>query len=252
MHFSLATKHHWSDLLQQRDTLACTHQMGHFISEFIFHLVQNVYHMPDSPAAGHLVFVDSAHSISLPNPSVKSRETTQSKLSLLQKTVFLFFQKTKFGNTFKILYSLPWIQGPAPEDVKPPLPPKSFPTPTSAGGFTGPSVLIGIFQLLSHVWLFVIICTAAKQASLSFTILWSFLKLMSIESVMSSHHLILLTPLLLPTIFPASGSLPMSWLFTSDSLIVGVSSSASVLPLNIALPLPKQNSCFHSSNKIEH
>ena len=44
---------------------------------------------------------------------------------------------------------------------------------------------------------------AAKQVSLSFNILLSFLKHMSIESVMPSHHLILLTPLFLPTIFPS-------------------------------------------------
>ena len=36
-----------------------------------------------------------------------------------------------FGNTFKILCSFSWIQGPAPEDVKPPLPMKSFSTPTN-------------------------------------------------------------------------------------------------------------------------
>ena len=157
-----------------------------------------------------------------------------------------------FGNTFKILCSLPWIQGPAPEDGKPPLPPKSFSTPTSARGFTGPCVLIGIVQLLSHVWLFVITCMAAKQASLTFTISWSFLKLMSIESVMPSHHLILLITLLLPTVFPSISFLPMSWVFTSDGLSVGASSSASVLPLNIALPIPKQNSCFQTPNNIEH
>ena len=45
--------------------------------------------------------------------------------------------------------------------------------------------------------------TAAHQASLSFTISWSLLKLMSIESVMPSNHLILCCPLLLlPSIFP--------------------------------------------------
>ena len=48
-----------------------------------------------------------------------------------------------------------------------------------------------------------ITCLAIKLASLSFTISWSFLKLMSIESVMPFHSLILLTPLLLPTIFPS-------------------------------------------------
>ena len=46
--------------------------------------------------------------------------------------------------------------------------------------------------------------TAARQASLSFTISWSLLKLMSIESVIPSNHLILChPPLLLPSIFPS-------------------------------------------------
>ena len=44
--------------------------------------------------------------------------------------------------------------------------------------------------------------TAACQASLSFTISWSLLTFMSIESVMPSNHLILCCPLLLPSIFP--------------------------------------------------
>ena len=94
MHFLLAPKHHWNDLLKQCDTLACALQKGHFFTGFVFHLVQNVYHKPGPPVAGHLVFSDSAHSRSLPHPSVKSREQTQSKFSLLQKTVFcLFFWK---------------------------------------------------------------------------------------------------------------------------------------------------------------
>ena len=116
----------------------------------IFHLVQNVYHKPCPAAAGHLVFANSAHSRSLRHPSVKSREQTQSKLSLLWKRNFVF-QKTILGNTFKILCSLPWIQGPAPEDGKPPLPLKSFSTPTRTRAFSGLCVLIGIVQLLSHV-----------------------------------------------------------------------------------------------------
>ena len=46
--------------------------------------------------------------------------------------------------------------------------------------------------------------TAACQASLSFTISWSLLKLMSIESIMPSNHLVLCRPLLLlPSIFPS-------------------------------------------------
>ena len=59
-------------------------------------------------------------------------------------------------------------------------------------------------QLLNHVRLFAIPWTAAHQALLSFTISWSLLKLMSIESVMPSNHLILCGPLLLPpSIFPS-------------------------------------------------
>ena len=45
--------------------------------------------------------------------------------------------------------------------------------------------------------------TAACQASLSFTISWRLLKLMSVESVMPSNHLIFCCPLLLPLIFPS-------------------------------------------------
>ena len=53
-------------------------------------------------------------------------------------------------------------------------------------------------QLFSRVWLF------ACQASLSFTISWSLLTFMSIESVMPSNHLILCRPLLLlPSMFPS-------------------------------------------------
>ena len=60
-------------------------------------------------------------------------------------------------------------------------------------------------QSLSHVWLFVSPWTAACQASLSFTIFtMSLLKLMSIESVVPSNHLILCCPLfLLLWIFPS-------------------------------------------------
>ena len=59
-------------------------------------------------------------------------------------------------------------------------------------------------QSLSRVWCFVTPWTAARQASLSITNSWSLLKLMSIELVMPSNHLILCHPLLfLPSIFPS-------------------------------------------------
>ena len=61
-------------------------------------------------------------------------------------------------------------------------------------------------QSLSHVQLFGTPWIAACQASLSFTISQSLLKLMSIVSVMSSNHLILCHPLFfLPSIFPSIG-----------------------------------------------
>ena len=62
--------------------------------------------------------------------------------------------------------------------------------------------VVVIVQSLSHVHIFTTPWTVVHQASLSFTIPQSLLKLMSIESVMPSNHLILCSPLLLPTIFP--------------------------------------------------
>ena len=62
-----------------------------------------------------------------------------------------------------------------------------------------------VFQSLSHVRLFATPWTAARQDSLSFTISWSVLKLMSIELVISSSHLVLCHLLLiLPSIFPSN------------------------------------------------
>ena len=58
-------------------------------------------------------------------------------------------------------------------------------------------------QSVSHVWLFATPWVTARQASLSITNSWSLLKLMSIESVMPSSHLILCRPLLLPPIPPS-------------------------------------------------
>ena len=60
-----------------------------------------------------------------------------------------------------------------------------------------------VVQPLSHVQHFVTSWSAAFQASLSFTISWSLLKLMSIELVMPSNHFVLCCPLLLlPSVFP--------------------------------------------------
>ena len=95
------------------------------------------------------------------------------------------------------------------------------------------SVQFSSIQLFSRVRIFATPWTAAYQASLFITNSQSLLKLMSIESVMPSTHLILCRPLLRLQSFPASGSLQMSQFFTSDGQSTGVSASASVLPMNI-------------------
>ena len=93
---------------------------------------------------------------------------------------------------------------------------------------------ISSVQLVSSVRLFVNPWTAARQASLSITNFWSLPKLMSIESAIPSNHLILCHPLLfLPSIFPSIR------VFSNESVLhvrwptIGVSASASVLPINI-------------------
>ena len=75
--------------------------------------------------------------------------------------------------------------------------------------------------------------TAAHQAFLSITNSQSLLKLISIESVMPSIHLIFVIPFssCLQS-FPSSGSFQMSQLFTSGGQSIGVSASASILPMN--------------------
>ena len=100
------------------------------------------------------------------------------------------------------------------------------------------SLLINYFgcsvQPLSHVRLFVTPWTVARQASLSITNSWSLLKLMSIESVLPSNHLILCPPLLL-----LSSIFPSIRVFSNESVLhikwptIGVSALASVLPMNI-------------------
>ena len=83
--------------------------------------------------------------------------------------------------------------------------------------------------------------TAACQASLFFTISWSLLKLVSIELVMPSNHLILCCPLLLlPSIFSTIRVFSMSLLFISGDQSIRASVSASVLPMNIQGWLPLQ------------
>ena len=107
---------------------------------------------------------------------------------------------------------------------------------------TYPSFLLYVFallqvssvQLLSHVWLFATLWTAACQAFLSFSNSRSSLKLMSIESVMPSNHLILRRLLLLlPSIFPSIRVFSIESVLNIGGQSIGVSASASVLPVNI-------------------
>ena len=92
---------------------------------------------------------------------------------------------------------------------------------------------ISSVQSLSCVQLFATPWTAACQPSLSITNSQSPPKPMSIESVMPFNHLILCCLLpLLHSIFPALGSFQMSQLFASGVKRIGVSASASVLPMN--------------------
>ena len=97
---------------------------------------------------------------------------------------------------------------PPPRDLPDPGTETVSPESSSlAGGFLTtelPGNFLTVVQSPSRVQLFVTPWTAAHQATLSFTISQSVLKLMSLESVMTSNHLILCCPLLLlPSIFPS-------------------------------------------------
>ena len=89
-------------------------------------------------------------------------------------------------------------------------------------------------QSLSHVWLFATPWTAAYPASLSITSSQSLLRLMSIELVMVSNHLILChSLLLLPSIFPSIRVFSNELVLHIGGQSTGASASASVLPMNI-------------------
>ena len=93
-------------------------------------------------------------------------------------------------------------------------------------------VRVSSVQSFGCVGLFVTPWTAAYQASLSITNCQSLPKPMSIESVMPSNHLILCRPFSCPQPFPASGSFPVSQLFTLGGQRTGVLASALVPPMN--------------------
>ena len=110
-----------------------------------------------------------------------------------------------------------WDNPPCPQSWKPKLHWRSVST----------LPLACVVQSLSSVRLFAMPWSAACQSP-SFAISWSLLKLMSIQP---SHPV---TPSSsCPWSFPASGPFSMNWLFPSGGQSIGVSASASVLPVNI-------------------
>ena len=93
-----------------------------------------------------------------------------------------------------------------------------------------------IFQFSSVVQSCPTIChprTAARQVSLSITNSWSLLRLMSIELMMPSNHLILCHPLLLPSVFPNIRVFSNELVLCNSGQSIAVSALASVLPMNI-------------------
>ena len=99
-------------------------------------------------------------------------------------------------------------------------------------GYSGCNIVV--VHLLSCVQLFVTPWTVAHQASLSLTISLNSCPLSHIHvHWMPSNHLIPCHSLLCLQSFPASGSFPVSQLFTSGGQSIGISPSASVLPMSL-------------------
>ena len=109
--------------------------------------------------------------------------------------------------------------------------------------------------MLSHIRLFVTPWTVVRQAFLSFIISWSLLKLMPIESVMPSNHLILCHPLLLlPSVFPSIRIFSNEWALhirwpkywnspLSSALLINIQG---LFPLGLTGPIP---CCSRDSQK---
>ena len=108
-----------------------------------------------------------------------------------------------------------------------------MPISTSKPGlFQGKVTHLSRYLFSCCVQLFATPWTAAPQASLSFIISRSLVKLLSIKLVMTSNHLLCCPLLLLPSIFP-SISVFSQWVSSSYQLHTGASASASVLPIYI-------------------
>ena len=125
------------------------------------------------------------------------------------------------------------VQDPLYSLATPPSPPNPCLLWPRAGS---PVLAIVSVQSLCHVWLFAAPWTAECQASLSFTISLSLIKLMSSESGMPSNHLILCRPLLLlPSVFSSLRVFSNELALCIGGQSIGASPSAPVLPTSIQL-----------------
>ena len=121
-----------------------------------------------------------------------------------------------------------------PMDCSPPGCPWRFSQQKHRSDLPCPPQIYVSVQSLSHVWLSATPWIAACQASLSITNTRSLVKLMFIKSVMPSNHPIFCRPLLLlPSIFPSIRVFPNESVLHIRWQSIGVSASASVLPMNI-------------------
>ena len=126
---------------------------------------------------------------------------------------------------------------PCPSGPLSPCPSHSFSQEEASSCFVPLSTCCCCFQLLSYIRLFATPWAAARQASLSFTVSQSLLKLMSIESEILYSHLIICCSF---SSWPQSSQpqgffFPMSWLFTSGGQKfqhTGASASASILSMS--------------------
>ena len=120
------------------------------------------------------------------------------------------------------------------------------------------TLYVSVVQSLSCVQLFVTPWTAARQASLSFTVSQSLLRLMSIELVMPSNHFILCRPLLLlPSIFPSirvfssESALYIRWpKYWSFSFIISLPNEYSGL-ISFAAAAKSLQSCLTLGNPMD-
>ena len=126
-------------------------------------------------------------------------------------------------------WRIPWTKGPGRSQL---MGSQRVRHNWAANTFNSNRELVVAVQSLNRVWLFATPWTATRQASLSFTISWSLLRLMSIELVMPSNYLVLCCPFssCLQS-FPASEYFPMHQLFALGGQRIGP--SASIFPMNI-------------------